>query len=734
MYAEVIIDIKNKEVDRPFTYRIPEDLAGQISVGSSVDVPFGRGNSIRTGYVMSLKKTASLPEDRIKDIAGIPKKTADVDDRLLKLAIWMRYRYGGSLYQAISAVVPNKVQVEARKIREYVFSGTDSELDEALREAVKKKHYAKARLLEAFLERRVLPADIVRDRLHITASTVKSLTDKGLLSIRNVEKESSEDGLKGLSADSGLQLNDEQQKAVREILSDTRCAHVLYGITGSGKTEVYLQLIRKILEDGKDAIVLIPEIALTYQNVMRFYNCFHDQVSVVHSRLSKGEKWERFERARNGEIRVMIGPRSALFTPFRHLGLIIVDEFHETSYFSDQVPKYSTVETAVKRAENENAKVVLGSATPSVDVYQKALDGIFGLHVLKNRAVPGAMLPKVTVVDLREELKQKNRSIFSVLLQEKIRDRLNKHEQVMLFLNRRGYSGSVSCRACGKAVECPHCSVPLNYHKNGTLKCHFCGYETRMIKSCPSCGSNLIGSFGIGTERVEEMVHEFFPDARTLRMDADTTAGKDGHREILEKFVNHEADILIGTQMIVKGHDFPLVTLVGILAADLSLNVPDYRSAERTFQLLTQAEGRAGRGKTKGECIVQTYYPEHYAVDAAAKQDYLRFFETEMLFRKAMHYPPEGLFTGVRFFGPDAKKLKQTADRIADSCRKMFESETVSFLGPVEEAAFKVKDQYRYIFHIRCTTEAELTAVKEHIETIAKTIFSNEKTFITFEI
>ena len=734
MYAEVIIDIKNQEVDRTFTYRIPEHLLGMIRIGCAVTVPFGRGSNLRTGYVMGLKAHSELPDERLKEIAGIPEKAVSVDDRLLELAIWMRYRYGGSLYQSIAAVVPNKVQVEARRPKEYVFTGTEEELEDLLLTAQRKKHYAKVRLLEAFQERKVLPAEIVRDRLHITSATVRSLTDQHLIEIRSVGNTSVSEGLNGTNPETVTALHEEQAAAVSGILQDERTGHVLYGITGSGKTEVYLHLIDEVLKAGKEAIVLIPEIALTYQNVMRFYNCFHEQVSVVHSRLSKGEKWERFERARNGEVKVMIGPRSALFTPFLHLGLIIVDEFHETSYLSDQVPKYSTVETALYRAKNEGAKAVLGSATPSVDIYQRALNGEFGLHVLTKRAVPGAVLPQVEIVDLREELKRKNRSIFSISLQEKIRKRLDAKEQVMLFLNRRGYSGSVSCRSCGKAIECPHCSVPLNAHQNGVLKCHFCGYETRMIRKCPSCGSEMIGAFGIGTQRVEEMVHEFFPDARTLRMDADTTAGKDGHRKILEQFVNHEADILIGTQMIVKGHDFPLVTLVGILAADLSLNVPDYRSAERTFQLLTQAEGRAGRGAIHGECIVQTYCPEHYAIEAAAKQDYKRFFETEMLFRRAMHYPPDGLFAGVRFFGADLKRLKQVTASVTEACRKKFESRNITFLGPVEEAAFKVKDQYRYAFHIKCRTEEELIAVKEFIESCTGSFSGRDRIYITFEI
>ncbi len=418
--------------------------------------------------------------------------------------------------------------------------------------------------------------------------------------------------------------------------------------------------------------------------------------------------------------------------------MIIIDEFHETSYLSDQVPKYNTVEVALERAKIENAdvKVILGSATPSVSYFDRALAGEFGLWKLSHRAVNGSALPEVETVDLREELKNKNRSIFSMKLQEKIRDRLEKGEQIMLFLNRRGYSGSVSCRNCGEPVGCPHCSVPLHYHKNGTLKCHFCGFERPMVKLCPKCGSNLIGTFGIGTERVEEMAQELFPGIRTLRMDADTTAGKDGHQEILSKFANGEADVLIGTQMIVKGHDFPKVTLVGILAADLSLNIPDYRSAERTFQLLVQAEGRAGRGARKGECIIQTYDPSHYAVSAAASQDYEAFFETEMLFRRAMHYPPAGYFMTVRFSAQDSGKLKQTVDRITGRVKEHYRTAgmgPLTFMGPVEDPAFKVKDQFRYLFHFKTADEETMLSVKHFMEDLAAEIIGKEKIFITFE-
>jgi len=476
---------------------------------------------------------------------------------------------------------------------------------------------------------------------------------------------------------------------------------------------------------------LIPEIALTYQTVMRFYERFQGLVSVVHSRLSAGEKCERFEDAKAGRIRVMIGPRSALFTPFRNLGLIIVDEFHENSYNSEQVPRYRTVETAIRRAEEAGGKAVLGSATPSLYVYEKAVRGEYGFYRLTKRAVEGAELPKVSVVDMREELKSGNRSVFSRPLQEKIGDRLSRGEQIMLFLNRRGYSGSVSCRSCGAPIECPHCSVAMNYHRNNTLQCHFCGYSIPMVKLCPKCGSPLLGTFGIGTQKVEEMITERFPGIRTLRMDADTTAGKDGHREILEKFRNGEAEVLIGTQMIVKGHDFPNVTLVGILAADLSLNVPDYRSAEHTYQLLTQAEGRAGRGLKAGECIVQTYNPEHYAVSAAAAQDYEAFYQSERIFRKQMKYPPFGAFLGLMFSGRSDSETEAFAEELTELLRREFPKE-VTFLGPTEAPVLKVKDMYRYLLYFKGSSTELVLKVKQRAEEAGNAEAERRRIYMSF--
>ena len=403
-------------------------------------------------------------------------------------------------------------------------------------------------------------------------------------------------------------LNAEQLAAVNGILQEFRSPQrrpaVLFGITGSGKTEVYMELIRRTMDAGRQAILLIPEISLTYQNLSRFTRVFGDRVGIVHSKLSAGEKYECFERARKGEISVMIGPRSALFAPFPALGMIIVDEEHEGAYISDSAPRYNAVEAAVKRGELAGAGVVLGSATPSVHTFNTAMDRKYAIFLLKHRAAAGSSLPHVDIIDMREELKEGNKGMFSRKLEDGIRERLEKKEQIMLFLNRRGYSGSISCRSCGKVIKCPHCDVSMTSHKGNILKCHYCGYTVGMPDRCPSCGSPYIAGFGAGTQKVESLVKKKFPEARIIRMDMDTTSRKNAHEKLLKAFGEGKADILIGTQMIVKGHDFPRVTLMGILAADLSLNVSSYTAAERTFQLLTQAAGRAGRAGAAGGGVI----------------------------------------------------------------------------------------------------------------------------------
>ena len=515
------------------------------------------------------------------------------------------------------------------------------------------------------------------------------------------------------------ELNAEQQKIAdcfcQQYDEGSRTPWLIHGITGSGKTEVYMAIIEHVLKRGKEVIVLIPEIALTYQTVMRFYRRFGEKICVMHSRLSAGERYDQFERARKGETSIMIGARSALFTPFLNLGLIIIDEEHEGAYKSEVTPRYHAREVAEKLAQMNGAQLVMGSATPSVEAYAKAKAGVYELHRLDKRASQGSCLAQTEVADLRKEMEEGNKSIFSRRLQELIIDRLEKKEQVMLFMNRRGYSSFVSCRSCGEAVKCPHCDVSLTLHNHGRLVCHYCGYTIPMPKHCPNCTSPYLAGFGIGTQKIEEIAAQMFPKARILRMDLDTTSRKGGHEAILSAFAKREADILIGTQMIVKGHDFPGVTLVGILAADTSLYAPDYRCGERTFQLLVQAAGRAGRGCRPGIAVIQTYMPDHYCIRTAAAQDYEEFFRQEMGFRKLMSYPPACRMLTIQVSGKDENLTGHMMDQIHHSVIRRFGNVT-AVIGPVSAPVYKVNDIYRKILYMKQENYDILIRIQKYIQ------------------
>ena len=493
------------------------------------------------------------------------------------------------------------------------------------------------------------------------------------------------------------------------------------------------------MEQGRQAIVLIPEIALTYQTVMRFCCRFGDRVSVMNSRLSAGERYDQMMRAKSGQLDVMIGPRSALFTPFPDLGLIVIDEEHDGAYKSEQTPRYHARETAIQRAKNEDASVVLGSATPSMEAMYRARRGEYVLLEMKKRSRMQEMAD-VYIADMREELKNGNRSILSGRLKELMADRLEKGEQIMLFLNRRGYSGFVSCRECGHVIKCPHCDVSLSVHRDGKMRCHYCGYVQPKVTVCPECGSRYIGEFRAGTQQIEDLVREIFPQARVLRMDMDTTRQKDAYEQILSAFANKEADVLVGTQMIVKGHDFPNVTLVGVLAADMSLYAGDYRSGERTFQLLTQAEGRAGRGDRHGEAVIQTYDPSHYAVRTAAEQDYEAFYEEEIRYRELMGYPPAENLLAVLVSGEDEALLERGCHYLKEYILRVLRSitarrtepqerasgqacaadrtgnEAASVIGPASPGIDKIRDIYRRVIYIKAERYDLLAGIKDRIE------------------
>ncbi len=712
LYANIIIDISHESVDRTFQYRVPERLTGQIEAGVQVYIPFGAGNRQRKGYVVELTDRAEYDRDKLKEISGVVKESVTAQSQLIRLAWWMKERYGSTMNQALKTVLPVKQKVKEAPRRRIRLLLDEKELEAVIGEAEKRKYSARLRLLYALKECRVIPYEEATGRLNLTAAAFKPLEEKGVIAVEVTEKYRNPLlDMKRLAEGAGFEkdicLNPAQRSIADAILGEydrgIRRTYLLHGITGSGKTEVYMELISHVLQSGSQVIVLIPEISLTFQTVMRFYSRFGDRVSVLNSRMSAGERYDQYERARTGDIDIIIGPRSALFAPFSRLGLIIIDEEHENSYKSELSPRYDARETAAWRAGLCGASLLLGSATPSLESYTKALKGEYGLFTLRERARSDARLPKVEIVDLREELKAGNRTIFSRRLKELMEERLAKREQVMLFINRRGYANFVSCRSCGEAFKCPHCDVTLTLHRDGRMMCHYCGYTIRQPERCPSCGSPYIAPFGTGTQKIEVMTARMFPQARILRMDLDTTSRKGGHQEILSSFARGEADILIGTQMIVKGHDFPRVTLVGALAADLSLYASDYRCSEETFQLLTQAAGRAGRGDLAGNVVIQTYQPDHYSIQSAAVQDYDAFYRQEMAYRRLLGYPPAvGLLT-IRLSCSSEEILERAGEALVQwigEYRGTLAADP-QMIGPVNAPVYKVNDIYRKILYIK---------------------------------
>ena len=642
MYVWVILDITSSQVDMPFLYILPSDLTGEVDIGTAVNVPFGKGNRFKTAYIIGIDKEISKNDKRLnnKNIDELNLKYVDsISDKKLgisKKALNLAV-WLKDRYGSTLAGAINTVMVSKERVR-----------------ARKKKERREIAPFEDF--------------------------------ILNSEQKSVVDGVFEYSKNN--------------LLKNETPVSLIYGVTGSGKTNVYIELIRRVVNTGRQAVLLIPEISLTMQNIRRFEKSFGDRAAFIHSKLSKGERYERIQKAKNGEIDIMIGPRTALFTPFSDIGIIIIDEEHESSYNSDRTPKYNAKEVAFKIADMNKAFIVLGSATPSVDSFYRALNNEYALFEIKNR-YGEAKLPKIHIVDMKKELISGNRDIFSRDLLRLIDDRLNKKEQIMLFLNRRGYFGFNACRACGEVIKCPHCDVSLSLHFDGKLRCHYCGYEVNEYHNCPSCGSGYIGSMNAGTQQVEEQVYKYFPKARVLRMDADTTSRKYDTDRILHSFASGEAEILIGTQMIVKGHDFPKVTLMGILLADLALNISSYSACERCFQILMQASGRVGRGDRLGEVILQTYRPEHFCIQMAKNGDYRGFYEEEIKYRELMNYPPFSNLMLIVLQCMDEEHLINATDFMKQFVVTEAKKYNIFVIGPSIPPISKVNDLYRRFIYVK---------------------------------
>lgn len=750
-YADVIIDTTARALDREFQYRVPQHLTGRIRVGSQVEVPFGNGDRRMMGIVTDLSEEPKIHPSRIKELSQADERALSVQGKLLSLAAWMHEQYDGTLSQAIKTVMPVKRQMKQKNRVRYIL--TDREAARAFYEKIKKgkSQKARARFLEALL---LSPDDSISSEtaagiLQVSRQSILGLVKAGLVKeeTQRIYRSSSR-LLEGRWKKVALSI--QQEQVAEDLLHSwervkaageqkTECTssdrvHLLHGITGSGKTEVYLAVLEEVRRQGYQAIVLIPEISLTLQTVSRFYERFGEDIAIMHSRLSEGERFDQYTRARQGLANIMIGPRSALFTPFEKLGLIIIDEEHETSYKSESSPKYLARDVAIRRAQMEGAMVILGSATPSLSSYYNTVTGRYSLHTLQIRARQGSMLPDVQIVDLREEFKKKNMSILSLPLQEAMEETLARGEQVMLFLNRRGYAGFVSCRSCGYVFKCRHCDVSMTIHSGGLLKCHYCGYEVPLPKICPSCGSPHIAGFGLGTQKVEETVTRRFPKARITRMDRDTTSGKDDMGRLLQEFAEGRSDVLIGTQMIVKGHDFEKVTLVGIIAADLSMFSGDYLSSERTFQLLTQAAGRAGRAELKGKVIIQTYRPDDSCVRLAARQDYLAFYQEEMRFRTEMGYPPAAQLLMIGLEGPSEDTVLHAAQILGRELHEAAGTCFSSVLGPSRAGISKIKDQYRYVLYVKSPgKEQSLAMVRTARDAVAGFEDAFRNVYVSFD-
>ena len=737
-YADVIVDITHEKLDRVYQYRIPDMLAEDIKPGVCVEVPFGRGNRLTRAYVLALSESAAYAPGKIKEISSVSDRGLTIESRLIRLAMWIRQTYGCTMIQALKTVLPVKEKETGRMQKQLRLAVSREAASRLYQEAVQKHHMAKARLLQCLIETPVILQADAAKKLQVGSSTIAALERDSIIKICEAAGNASEAPVPGETAGEEPysrqtggevipdrakptvpQLSEEQRRAAGQILMSWRekpekpC--LIEGVTGSGKTLVYMELTEKVLQEGRQVIILIPEISLSWQNVKRFRQRFGDIVTVIHSRMNKRERYQYYENVRSGRARIVVGPRSALFTPFTNTGLIILDEEQESSYRSEETPRYDARETAIARAAIEGAHVVFGSATPSLDSAYRARSGEW-LYIRLTKRFGDAILPSVRIVDMRKEMQAGNRSMISGILQEEIRDRLKKKQQTILFLNKRGMAGFVSCRNCGTVMKCPHCDVSLTAHRNGMLICHYCNYRTPYLTSCPVCGSPHIYGFRAGTEKIEQTVAKMFPEARVIRMDADTTGGKEGHDRILRAFAAHEADILIGTQMIVKGHDFPNVTLVGALLADLSLFASDYRAAERTYQLIVQAVGRAGRGSAPGSAVIQTYSPEHYSIESAAGQDYEAFYRQELSIRELLHYPPAAHLLTIHLSSKDESMLSLGAGYVKQYLQRIQKNREVTIIGPAPEAVARVQEYHRVVISVKGSHLEELLQMRRYLE------------------
>ena len=709
-YATVIVDRSVDKLDKPFTYTIPAELREEIQLGLEVSVPF-RNRQVG-GYVIAIEDEVETGDFKIKAIKSIKSRMPLFDAELLTLAKWMADYYQCFLITALKAIMPGgKRKIKTKRVIELAQS--KSETEEVIAE-INKRAPKQSAILKYLLDNQEnLTATELSRRVDTSPGTVRRLIDKGLVTAQKKEVKRRPYS-KEVKSSTKLNPTTAQKKAIDKInyasQQKEKEVFLLKGITGSGKTEVYLQTISDTLKQGGEAIVLVPEISLTPQTVERFRARFGDQIAVLHSQLSTGERFDEWRRIKEGGAKVVIGARSAIFAPLDSLELIIIDEEHESTYKQEDNPKYHARKVACKRAELNNAVVVLGSATPDLTSYYKALNKDYKLLELPNR-INGKKLPKVEVVDMREELKAGNKKMFSRDLQQELDYCLENNEQAIIFLNRRGFSTFVQCRECGHVMECENCDVSLTYHTNPpSLQCHYCNYKLKVPDICPDCESRYIKYFGVGTQKVEQGLNELYPEANVVRVDRDTMTKKGAYRKLFNKFKSGAIDILVGTQMLAKGHDFRNVTLVGVVAADITLNLPDFRASENTFQLLTQVAGRTGRGSEQGKVIIQSYTPEHYSIDLAKEHNYKEFYQQEIKTREEMFYPPFANLITILIKGEIEDKVIKTANYLGEIIRERLSKEDTSImiLGPAKAPLAKIKGNYRWQLILKGEVDSEL--------------------------
>lgn len=722
IYAEIIINSDALEIDKPFTYEIPENLLEEISVGQWVKVPFGIKNNIVDGFVLNLKEDniSGIKIKKIKSIALINPLLTNDD---IKLVEYLRENYLCKYIDGIRLLIPQGVLKGINNKYKLVVALTDKKVSFEIKEKYND-------ILSFIKDNNGKFNKSELNKIYgLSTYKINKLINEGYLKVEEeiVYRYNYKEYINYKEKD----LTEDQIKAIDEIENSNKNVFLLKGVTGSGKTEVYMNLVKKAIYNEKSAIILVPEISLTPQMIERFKGRFGREVAVFHSKLSDGERYDEWYRVKEGKAKVVIGARSALFLPLQNLGIIIIDEEHENTYKSEQNPRYVTREVAEYISTLKNCKVILGSATPSIETYYRAISGEIELVELKYR-VDNKPMPEIEIIDMREELNSGNISMFSRKLFSEIKKTLEKNEQIILFLNRRGFSTFVSCRSCGYVFKCSKCDISMTYHKNGYLICHYCGNGQMQPKSCPKCKSKYVKHFGTGTERVEEEVKKYFPNAKVLRMDMDTTRNKNSHESIYNSFKNGEGDILIGTQMISKGLDFENVTLVGILAADMSLNVPDYRSAERTFQIVTQVSGRAGRGSKQGRVILQTYSPNDYSLNYAKNYDYEGFYNEEFTTRGLMYYPPFGKILLINVSSKNENLLKNFMNTLKQELSVVHnDNENIEFLGPVPCIISKIKDNFRWQIIFKGDISLEFCKkIKDKLYQLNKNVYNEIKVTI----